>query len=81
MFLSRVLGDAAKHGQSQGPLDVLMPIDGGRDTGHDPLGDARVLGERGDGAHVLVGKGARQGGIVLLQLRQRRGDRGEQDRR
>ena len=68
MFLSGVFRDAAKHGERQGALDVLVAVDGGRDAGHDPLGDARVLGQGGDGAHVLVRQGARQGSVVLLQL-------------
>ena len=45
MLLIGILGDAAKEGEGQGPLDIVMAVDRGRDAGHDALPNALVLAE------------------------------------
>ena len=65
VLLIGILGDAAKEGEGQGPLDIVMAVDRGRDAGHDALPNALVLAEGRDGADVLVRHTGRLAALVL----------------
>ena len=46
MLVPRVLGDAAEEGEGEGALDVVMPVDRGRDAGGKEVKEGK--GERSE---------------------------------
>ena len=66
MLVPGVLGDAAEEGERQGPLDVVVPVDGGRDAGDQTLPDPLVLGQRVDRLQVVLRHRLRGGLLVVL---------------
>jgi hypothetical protein len=65
VLLIGVLGDAAKEGEGERALNIIMAVDRGRDARHDALPDALILAQGGDGANVLVRHARSLAALVL----------------
>ncbi len=65
MLLIGILRNAAKEGECERALNIIMAVDRGRDARHDALPDALVLAQGGDGANVLVRHARSLAALVL----------------